>query len=310
MSSRATIPAVGPTEPASSASRWAKVASLIEVLLAFVFVHVAFRAIKHFTELGRAEGAARLNFTPGVVMIFFTVCVLLLCGRSFATYGLTLEHWGENLKVGLLWGMLLVTGAGLLRLAGVQHLPGATPPTMTEGVIYGLAALGAVIGFAWMLSRQRTVLGRIPTALCVAVFLVVLVLPLVLALYYGRPFGHTLLTVLWLAVGAGCGEELLYRGYIQSRVNESFGRPFRVLGIQFGMGLLVSSLLFGFLHALNSVDYFQGRFTFAWGFGIANIFTGLLYGCLRETTGGILAPVVTHATLDVLVIIPGLIAGP
>src|SRR6185295_1399554 len=100
-----------------------------------------------------------------------------------------------------------------------------------------------------------------------------------------------------------------YRGYIQSRVNESFRRRWRFMGVPFGMGLVVSSLLFGFLHALNSVDYFEGRFTFAWGFGVANVFTGLLYGCLREMTGSVVAPIVTHATLDVLVIIPGLIAG-
>ncbi len=61
--------------------------------------------------------------------------------------------------------------------------------------------------------------------------------------------------------------------------------------------------------ALNSVDYFQGRFTFVWGFGLAALCTGLLYGCLRESTGSILAGVVTHAVLDVLVIVPGLISG-
>jgi len=30
-------------------------------------------------------------------------------------------------------------------------------------------------------------------------------------------------------------------------------------GVQFGVGVLVSSVLFGLLHALNSVDYFESR---------------------------------------------------
>ena len=287
----------------------AKTMSILEVLIAFVVVHLGFRAIKHFTGLGQLEGEARLNFTPGVVMILFSVGLLVVCGRRLASYGLTLAGWRENLKIGLLWGVVLVTGAGLLRVAGVRHEPGAKPPTMVEGVIYGTAVLVAVFALAWMLRRQRTILERVPAGLGILVLLIVLCLPLVVALEYGRPFGYTLLTVLWLAIGAGCGEEIFYRGYIQSRVNESFGRPWRFLGVQFGMGLIVSSVLFGFLHALNSVDYFGGRFTFAWGFGIANVFTGLLYGCLRETTGSVVAPVVTHATLDVLVIIPGLVAG-
>ena len=180
---------------------------------------------------------------------------------------------------------------------------------MAEGVIYGIAVLAAVIILGWRLRRQRTILERVPAMPGVLVLCIILCAPLGVALVYGRPFGHTLLTVLWLAIGAGCGEEILYRGYIQSRVNESFGRPWRFMGVEFGMGLLVSSLLFGFLHALNSVNYFEGRFTFAWGFAVANVFTGLLYGSLREATGSVVAPVVTHATLDVLVIIPGLIAG-
>ena len=288
--------------------RGSRLACLIEVVLAFVVVHVGFRALKHFTAIGRLDVAARLNFTPGTVMILFTVGVLWLCGRSFAAYGLTLARWGENLNLGLVWGLVLVAGAALLRSLGVQHLPGATPPTMVEGVIYALAVLAALACFGWLLSRP-TVLRRVPTMAAVLAFLLVLCVPLVLALVYHRPFGHTLLTVLWLAVGAGCGEEVFYRGYIQSRVNEEFGRPWRLFGVQFGAGLVVSSILFGFLHALNSVDYFQGRFTFAWGFGIANICTGLLYGFLRESSGTVVAPVVTHATLDVLVIVPGLISG-
>ncbi len=74
--------------------------------------------------------------------------------------------------------------------------------------------------------------------------------------------------------------------------------------------MIVSSLLFASLHALNTVDYFSGRFTFAWGFGLTNLFTGLLYGFLRETTGSLLAPIVAHTLLDVLIIIPVIISRP
>jgi membrane protease YdiL (CAAX protease family) len=243
------------------------------------------------------------------MMILFTICVLLLFRRSFADYGWTCERWPEHVKTGLLCGLLLVGGAGILRLLGVCHQPGVTPPTMVEGVIYAVFSLAAVFLFAGFLQRRRTLLNYAPAAATVLVFAVVPCVPLIVALIYGRSFSHTLLTVLWLLLGAGFGEEVFYRGYIQSRLNESFGRPFCMLGIQFGAGLIVSSLLFGFLHALNSVDYFEGRFSFAWGFGIANICTGLFYGCLREATGGILAGAVAHGTLDLLVIVPGLISG-
>jgi len=293
-----------------SSNRLARAGAITEVVLAFAVVHLAFRTVKHFTTWGELEAAAHLNFTPGAVMILFTFCVLLLCRRSFKAYGLDLARRGEDLKTGLVWGLFLVTGAGLLRLLGVRHQPGVAPPTMTEGLIYGFASLAAVLLLAWLLRRRSARLTRIPNLLGVLVFLAVLGSPLVVAWHYERPLGHILLTVLWLTLGAGFGEETFYRGYIQSRVNQSFGRPFRVLGVQFGAGLFVSSLLFGFLHALNSVDYFDGRFTFAWGFGIAATCVGLFYGCLREATGGIVAGAVTHGTVDVLVIVPGLISGP
>jgi membrane protease YdiL (CAAX protease family) len=241
-------------------------------------------------------------------MTLFTVGVLLLFGRSFAAYGLAFWRRKGDVTMGLLWGFVLVSGAGMLRLLGVRHEPGVQPPTMVEGVIYASACLLAVLLFAWFLQR-RTFLCHVPIAVSLLLLLGVMCAPLVVALRYGRPFGHTLLTVLWLVFGAGFGEEIFYRGYIQSRLNAAFGRPFCVLKIQFGAGLLISSLLFGLLHAPNSIDYFEGRFSFAWGFGIANICTGLFYGCLREVTGGVLAGAVTHGTLDVLVIIPSLISA-
>jgi membrane protease YdiL (CAAX protease family) len=165
-----------------------------------------------------------------------------------------------------------------------------------------------VIGVLARLFRRRPVLSRVPLSFCVAILVGLVCLPLVVAWHFQRPVGRTLLTFAWLIVGAGIGEEVFYRGYIQSRINETFGRPYRLGGIQFGMGLLVSTALFGFLHTLNTVDYFHGRFTFAWGFGVAALGTGLIFGCLREGAGSIVAPAVAHSILDVLARIPTLIS--
>ena len=85
---------------------------------------------------------------------------------------------------------------------------------------------------------------------------------------------------------------------MQSRLNGSFGRPFRLLGVEFGFGVLVSSLLFGVMHALNTVDYFEGRFECAWQMGVATFFAGLFFGLLREKTGSIVAGGVAHGLSD------------
>ena len=284
-----------------------RVAAVVEVLCAFAVVHVTYRTVKYFTAIGTIERGAGTNFTPGVVMILFTAGVLLLCGRSFVNYGLTVARWKEGLRLGMIWGLMLVGGGALLMFFRLQYRPGSGPPGWDDGIVFGLACLAAVALFAWLGRRQHAVLSRIPVGTCVALLVVVPCLPLLLAWFYQRPLLRTGLAVSWLVVGAGVGEEVFFRGYIQSRINEAFGRPFRVRSVEFGAGLLVSTVLFGFLHTLNTVDYFLGRFTFAWGFGVATLGTGLLFACLREATGSILAGVVTHGILDVLASVPKLI---
>ena len=96
MGSRISVrPVVVPGEKPSG-NRFSRLIAFLEVLLAFGAVHLLFRTIKHFSRWGRWEGAAHLNFTPGLVMILFTIGVLALCRRSFRNYALTLDHWATD----------------------------------------------------------------------------------------------------------------------------------------------------------------------------------------------------------------------
>jgi hypothetical protein len=108
-----------PTDRAQPGSVIERAAALTEVVLAFSVVHLSYRSFKRFTELGRQEGAAGLNFSPGMVMILFTVAVLLVRRRSFEDYGLTLRGWRYHLNVGLLWGVLVVLAAGVVVQLGL-----------------------------------------------------------------------------------------------------------------------------------------------------------------------------------------------
>jgi len=132
---------------------------------------------------------------------------------------------------------------------------------------------------------------RIPPGVSIPVILILLLLfPLSAAHHHQAPWGQ----VLWLFFGAGFGEEIFFRGYIQSRVDVAFGYQFHWLGLQFGVGVLVSSLLFGFIHALNTVDYFHGRFDFGWSYGSEAFAEGILYGGIRAKTGSVLPGAITH----------------
>ncbi len=84
----------------------------------------------------------------------------------------------------------------------------------------------------------------------------------------------TIPSILLLAISAGVGEELLFRGVLQPH-----------------LGLWVTSLLFGLAHPLSS-----------WYVGYAAL-AGLILGGIAEYTGALLAPIVCHAVIDGVLLI-------
>lgn len=108
------------------------------------------------------------------------------------------------------------------------------------------------------------------------------------------PVTKALAVFVTYAVFVGFGEEILYRGYIQSRLNEAFGRPYTVFGVKIGWGMVIASLLFGLSH-VGLVTWILGPsrpLTWAWGFW--TFFGGFVYGLVREKSGSIVAPAILH----------------
>ncbi len=290
---------------ANTASAGKRLAALAEVTTVFALTHVAYRSFKHFTQLGRAESAAGLNFSTGAVMIAVTLALTLVFRRGFTEYGLTLSRWPRNLVVGLLAAALIAVGALTLEITRTHGNHRLKPPDRTEAVVYGVSALLATLVILILLRRDRPVL-RVSTFATVTLLCLLLATPIAIAARYHKPLQPALLTVAWNFVCAGFGEEIFFRGYIQSRVNRAFGRPYSLLGMNFGAGLIVSALFFGLIHALNTVDYFEGRYTFAIWYGLQNIGVGLYYGALRERTNSILAGGICHGLIDVLARLPAI----
>ena len=150
----------------------------------------------------------------------------------------------------------------------------------------------------WSLRRFEPRIERAPQALALLGLALLLFFAGTVILRAGPPEGGALM-VLWVLLGAGAGEEVFFRGYVQSRLNESFGRPWCLLGVQLGPGLFGAAFLFGLVHVLNSADYFGGTYRFMWWHGLAAGST-LFYGFLRERTGSVLAPVLVHGLSDLL----------
>lgn len=281
-------------------------AAIIEVIAVFALVHLAFRSFKQFTSWGRLEIETGLNFSPGLIMIVVTVAIVAIRRKSFAAYGLTTKNLHHNMNVGFVCLLALLAGGILFSLTGIRHIPNQLGPF--EAMVFAVSALVVTCVVLWTLNKQSQLIGRIPMALTLALIIGSLLVPLVVGSWGDRSLGYILLTVLWRGLCAGIGEEVFFRGYIQSRLNEAFGRPLRLLGVHFGIGLIVSSMLFGVVHALNTVDYFAGTYSFNWWHGLVMVM--FPYGFLREKTGSVVAPAITHGLLDILLFVPSLLGAP
>lgn len=84
-------------------------------------------------------------------------------------------------------------------------------------------------------------------------------------------------------------EEAFFRGYLQTRLDAAWGKRFRFLGAEMGLGWLVSAIIFAVGHFLTTPV--PARF--------AVFFPALLFGWLRARTGGIGAGVLFHALCNI-----------
>ncbi|UCG85455.1 MAG: CPBP family intramembrane metalloprotease [Gemmatimonadota bacterium] len=89
----------------------------------------------------------------------------------------------------------------------------------------------------------------------------------------------TLLDLAVIALLAGLGEELLFRGLIQTGLTDLAGT---------GVALMVTSLLFGLLHWVTRA------------YAVLAALFGVYLGGLLVVSGDIMAPIVTHALYDVV----------
>lgn len=116
-------------------------------------------------------------------------------------------------------------------------------------------------------------------------------------------------TVVFTMVFCGLGEEIFFRGYMQGRINNTMGRPFKLMGVSFGWGIIVASVLFGIGHGIGYYNPFvDGVISFEWGPALVTLVEGFILGLLYERTGNIIASVAVHAFIGLFfgaVVFPG-----
>jgi uncharacterized protein len=215
--------------------------------------------------------------------------------RKPQSFGLSKENWHTCVDVGLkAFVILLITMFGylIISIVGWSYLEPAGSLVLTG--CFSIALCFILIQLSNRKSySDKDILPADHRKNLITIFLL-LCFPIILALLL-RKFTVTLVSVIvWQFIFSGFGEEFFFRGYIQSRLNQGFGKPYIIKGIQYGPGLIITALIFAITHIMNTSDIWTGNFTFAWWWGAFTFVGGLIFGLLREKTESIVASGVAH----------------
>lgn len=258
------------------------VAEVAVVLALFAKLRVWLRDTPFATWQTEAFGSAPVT---SAVLFFVLPMVFLIAGRrNPGLYGLAAHDLSYHRQVGLraAWVLLPV---GIL--FPVIHRLGSTHEEWLGAL---LLTAGVMVAGFFAVKRTATLDSREPRAISptgTGIYLGMLVLGL-LACFAFNLISGVLVRVVQLLIFVGFLEEFFFRGYLQSRLNDAFGRPYRFAGVAFGAGLLVSAAIFGLAHPLSSP---VGT---PWPWAIWTAAGGLVFGILREKTGSALAPAIAH----------------
>ncbi len=224
-------------------------------------------------------GVALANLCLAALWIVPPVLYVLLAKKDRSAYGFDFRNsWRQSVHYGF-WGLLVarVQAPGFVAW-GLLGTPGIF-------VLYGLVVLSILL-LLWTM-RSDSPRPRIDWK--IAAFVVLLILPSIVASLSRRMSLRILGWQVFYLFAVGLGEEIRSRGYVQSRLNEAFGRPWMIWGTQFGPGLLIASVLFGLPHI-----YQIGAAAPNVLIGIGAALGGLFYGIVRERAGSVLASALVH----------------
>ncbi|MBN1922370.1 MAG: CPBP family intramembrane metalloprotease [Anaerolineae bacterium] len=244
-----------------------------------------YRLFPHFETWQTAALGFPFAVFVYVVMVAVPLLIILLRRENFAAYGLIFKPTKYHLDIAATC-FVPVALANLPFGMGVDHTR------------WGGALILAVVQLALLFVVARVL--RVKPSAASAGFLGVALLPQLAA---DSVAGKALVTFLTYALFVGFGEEILYRGYVHSRLNAAFGTPFTFHDVAYGWGTLITALIFGLTHVgiLRWMLGLSGAMTWAWGFW--TFFGGLVFAYVREKSGSILAPALLHGLPQAIAVV-------
>lgn len=258
--------------------------SILEASIVFATFMVVTTMIPGVRSLIRWEGRILGgSYFTGILIVVLTLTASIVTKLDFEELGLKRKEWKKSLNMGFkgflsfLFPQIVMTTFWAWELDYREYWQSALIQSMM------------VLVFTFLLVRN---IGRTQTEVSrLRLVLIVLVLatPFILGLTYDALSTRLFTTFIWQILVGGFSEELLFRGYIQSTVNREYGTNWRIKGVNFGPGLLVSSTLYGLSRALRTMNV---------GWGVYAFTLGLFYGMIREASGDIVGSGSANAIID------------
>ncbi|MGB5820689.1 MAG: CPBP family intramembrane glutamic endopeptidase [Saonia sp.] len=261
---------------------------LIFPIVVWAIIIVVFLNVKNipydFTE---KNNIVLRYFVKFVVTILFPLALIHLLYKNKSDFGIYFPKFSDAFKLslrayaiggpaGITFLLIGILGWGFADWAG----------SITLGIVY-------LMVFYFIPKVTHRLPTRNDTAAPnkrITAFVIFSLLTVIIA-YFTYEHIPIISKILYYIFIVGLGEELLFRGYLQSSFNRYFGKSFHIRDVNFGWGLFLSALLFGMMHALVVVPPL-------WPWAIFTLIIGLILGFIREKDGSILAAVLLHAMLD------------
>jgi membrane protease YdiL (CAAX protease family) len=225
------------------------------------------------------------DLTPHTLMFVLPLVFLLLCKKDIRDYGLNFHKLGDHVKTALNVFPFLFLPMVPVLWTGYETWYGATLIFLLYIPVFFLVVrMLQKKDFRWISGIRRLFLVPLTMFL------------LMLFLKYPSPsLKSAFLRFVYFFFFVGFGEEFMFRGYIQTRLNIAFGKPYALFGTAWGPGLAIAAVIFGLMHYLNAgFNPFQHNYHLTVWWGVFTMAAGFVFGYIREKTASIIPGAIIH----------------
>jgi len=266
--------------------------AVFEVILVFLLTSLSLWVFQLTPIAQWQKSFLHQPFLLYTVMMLIPLLILFYTRKSFGSYAITFQNLRYHFNVAFtcLAVVMPLSALGfgfLLPKLQISHVD------WDGALILSVIEICSLFLIAYLVKKKQT-FSNLPSS-NITLFLFLLVVAFSLAVLT-TPYTERISGFVFYLFFVGFGEEIMFRGYIQSRLNKAFGRSYQFYGVNLGWGLVIASLMFGFMHVINPYNPFH------WWWGFWTFFAGLVFGFIREKTGSVVAPAIIHGTPQAILI--------